>query len=502
MALDKPAGDSNALQSKVEVAGIRLEAGELVALDYVHRAGQYRTSAGELRSFVLHPDASLILHGEEADVRDIELGTKLVFIAVGDAPSGVVRLAIVADQLSSKGTADPAAAEAQRKRSNEFLKTVGLPGRVVHTDATSLTVEFFSRSADDFKLRWLPEFAVGKDAKVCVANDELRTWNPPVDGERGQITKVDITPPPASGSAGDGNRVAPAESTVVASRGGVRITFKVTNMLEGFRRGRYVRVFGPGWKAQDQPYGQSLMGYGFGRMLNQELVENVAKEYPEQFPFRTDYGNKHLPWYRVQPGVAPPPFAEHVVYGSLVEVDAAGTGGKLLTEFTGESVTFTLLEKPSIKAFGKAVKLTELPLNRRYRFQTYQDADGRFTLVGDVRDQHSHMAATYETYRITSIVGLPNERRPGRLYVARQIPKVKDYNGDMQRTPDFGACELLVDGRTQVTRDGVTTALSDLKTGDMLLVNRTAELPGRPSICTEIRVSADDDLLLGIAPKR
>lgn len=203
----------------------------------------------------------------------------------------------------------------------------------------------------------------------------------------------------------------------------------------------------------------------------------------------------------MQKDVAPPPFAEHVVHGSLVEIDAAGTGGKFLTEITGEPVAFTLLEKPPIKALGKPAKLADLPLGQRYRFHAYQDGAGKFTLVGEIRDHYSHMAANYETYRITSIVRLPVDRKPGVLHVARQIPKVKDYNGDMKRAPDFGACELSVDAETRIFRDGKPATFADLKVGDMLLVNRTAELPGRPSICTELRVSADDDDLLGIRPK-
>ncbi len=75
-------------------------------------------------------------------------------------------------------------------------------------------------------------------------------------------------------------------------------------MLEGFRRGRVVRVFGPGWPIKDQFYGESLMGYGYARLQTAEIVELTPKEYPAQFPFRTDYGNEHLPWYQLQPGQA------------------------------------------------------------------------------------------------------------------------------------------------------------------------------------------------------
>ena len=56
---------------------------------------------------------------------------------------------------------------------------------------------------------------------------------------------------------------------------------------------------------KDQFYGESLMGYGYARQRDMELVELAPKEYPTQFPFRTDYGNEHLPWYQVQSAEVP-----------------------------------------------------------------------------------------------------------------------------------------------------------------------------------------------------
>ncbi|MGC3967964.1 MAG: hypothetical protein QM775_11520 [Pirellulales bacterium] len=463
--------------------------GYLTAVDYVHRSGQFRLPTGELFDFTLPPEGGIHYEGGEVDLREIPLGALLNF-ACRDKPTGLsVRPGLIFDSIMNPPFADKSIAEKQRQKFAEFTKARGIAGRILSTDASSLTIELFTGDVANFKKQWLPEFTVGKDCKVCVANDELRTWNPPVDGERGTITQLDVVTPEEPGHSG------------------VRLTFKVTNMLEGFRRGRIVRVFGPGWKVQDQPYGESLMGYGFGRLLNQELVYNVAKEFPEQFPFRTDYGNEHLPWYKLTPenlaGTADlPPFAEHVVYGSLVEVDAAQGRGKFLTERTGEPVEFTLLKKHVLKSVGKSPRFAELPLHQRYRFHTYQDAAGKFTVVGTIQDDYSYLSGNYETYRITEVVAQPQDGKPGRLYAARQIPKVKDYNGDMQRPADFGALELLYDTSTKVTRDGVPATLADLQIGGMLLVNRSAELPGKPSLCTEIWLGDDDDKLLGIQPKK
>ena len=75
--------------------------------------------------------------------------------------------------------------------------------------------------------------------------------------------------------------------------------------------------FGPGWPIKDQFYGESLMGYGYARLQTSELMECTPKEYPAQFPFRTDYGNERLPWYQLKAGEEPPRFSEHLVFGIL-----------------------------------------------------------------------------------------------------------------------------------------------------------------------------------------
>src|SRR5262249_26047484 len=130
---------------------------------------------------------------------------------------------------------------------------------------------------------------------------------------------------------------------------GVQLKVFVSNMLEGFRKGRIIRFFANGWKTQDQFYGESLMGYGFGRMQNQDLVENPAKEHPEQFPFRTEFCNKQLPWFQLKEGAEPPPFSEHVVYGELLKADAAARTGQFRTDRTGEVVDFTLIKEGTAK---------------------------------------------------------------------------------------------------------------------------------------------------------
>ncbi len=348
-------------------------------------------------------------------------------------------------------------AETQRKKFAEFTKVRGVPGWIDKTEGNAVTVTFFSGDSQHFKKELGAEFIVGKDVKLCVANDELRTWNPPVDGVSGSITEVQTVPTDAYGSSG------------------VRVVLKMSAMLEGFRKGRVVRVFGPGWKTQDQFYGESLMGYGFGRMLNQELVENVAKEYPEQFPFRTDFSNAPLPWYQVKDGVKPPPFSEHLVFGELVKA------GQFRTERTGDLVDFTLLDKAVIKRLGKEAKLEDLPVGQRYRFHLYQDAKGAFTRASLVSDEFSHLEANAATYRLTSL-----NAEQGTMNVAWQLPEVKDYNGDMKRPPDVGHSILRISSSTRVWKDQQSLPLADLKLGAVLRINVTGELPGQPSRCSDL----------------
>jgi hypothetical protein len=319
----------------------------------------------------------------------------------------------------------------------------------------------------------MSDFAVGKSGKLCVANDELRTWNPPVDGDGFTIIEVRDVPKESYGCSG------------------VQVVGKVNNLLEGFRRGRVVRIFGAGWKTQDQFYGESLMGYGFGRMQNQELVENTPKEYPEQFPFRTDFGNEHLPWLKLKDGEKIPAAAEHLVIGELVSADAATGTGRFRTERTGETVEFTLLPQGEVKSLNAKATLADLPPGTRCRFSMFQDESGAFTRASLITDEFTRLAANAITYRIDTL-----KLSEGKLLVAQQLPEVKDYNGDMQRPPDIGRSELRVSDATRVWRGEAQVKLSDLAAGDNLVVNLSSEQTGSPSACTDIWVGADTHKLV------
>jgi hypothetical protein len=437
--------------------------GELVSVDFILRRGECRADDGRLMPFSMPPYAIMKYKGVEADLREVPLGTKMTFLMLPDAEGKLTRLVTTDDGQSADS--------AQLKKFREFTEKRGIAGWIDKTEGNTATVTFFSADPAAFQAAYGELIAVGKGGKLCVANDELRTWNPGVDGEGSSIIEVNKVPTEYFGSSG------------------VQVTLKVGNMLEGFRRGRVVRVFLAGWKVQDQFYGESLMGYGFGRMLDQELVENVAKEYPEQFPFRTDFSNAHLPWYKLKDEVKPPPFSEHVVYGQLVEADAKTSSGKFITELTGEIVNFTLIKQHALKYLGADPQFAQLPTGQRYRFDLYQDAKGAFTRVSRISDDFSHSSANAITARVIAIHG-------DQIHVGWQLPLVKDYNGDMQRPQDIGSCTVQVNDTTRVWKGELQVKLADLKAGDVLLFNRTAELPGKPSHCTDLWIGEETHKLV------
>ncbi len=432
--------------------------GEMISVDYVHRTGQFRSDTGVCVDFTMPPYAIMRYRGAEADLREVPLGTKLTFVVLQDAEDGPA-------QLVTTESSEPADPGLQRKF-EEFTKVRGVAGWIDKTEGKEVTVTFFSGNPAAFEKAYGSVLKKDKSVKVCVSNDELRTWNPPVDGEGGTIINVTKAPTDRFGCSG------------------YQITARVSNMLEGFRRGRVVRVFLDGWKAQDQFYGESLMGYGFGRMMNQELVENVAREYPEQFPFRTDVSNAHLPWFKLKPGQAPPSFSEHLVLGEWVK--GSGNSGSFLMERTGTPVDFTLIPEAKVRYLNADATLEDIPPGTRSRFHLYQDDAGKFTLASLVTDEFTRLASNATSLLIDSI-----EPDTGRMQVSWQLPEVKNYNGDMERPPCFAHSLLVLTNATKIWGVHKALKISDLKTGDLILVNVSAELPGKPSRCTEVWVGSE-----------
>jgi len=439
--------------------------GTLVTADFIHRAGQFRRAEnGELVDFKLAPYGAIRYRGAEADLRDVPLDTECELCLVPDAQGDFTRVALI----ECLGKHDPAATEQQRQRFAAFTKFRGLPGWIDRTAGNKLSITLFSGQPERFKQAWLGDFKIGKEVSVVVANDELRTWNPRSDRERSTLVEISDGPADCFGSSG------------------VRLVIAVPNMLEGFRRGRVVRVLGAGWPVKEQFYGESLMGYGFSRQQTAELMELTPKEYPRQFPFRTDYGNAHLPWYRLQPGEPAPRFSEHLVFGALLKVAADGRSGEFRTDRTGERVDFQFTPDAAIKYLNAAALLSDIPLGTRCRFHLYQDEHGEFRLATLVSDEFSYLAANVLTYRIEQLL-----LAEGQLHVARRIPEVKNYNGDMEQPPDIGRTALRVDRTTRVWKGDTRAELADLAVGDLLLVNVTDDQAGAPARCMDVWIGAE-----------
>ena len=233
------------------------------------------------------------------------------------------------------------------------------------------------------------------------------------------------------------------------------------------------------------------MGYGYGRLQTPEVMELPPKEYPAQFPFRTDFGNDHLPWYSLKPGRVPPRFSEHVVFGELVKADAATRSARFLVDRTGETLDCTLIPGGSVRWLGADATLSEVTVGTRCRLHLYQDEHGVFSRASLISDEFSYLVHNAVIYRIESL-----NLSEGRLYVARQMPRVKNYNGDMEQPPDIARTELLVRSDTRVWKGKQPANRADLAVGEALLVNLTGEQPGRPSHCTDIWVGTETHKLV------
>ena len=424
---------------------------------------------------------------QQIKLSDLKQGDELLFnrsAAAGDKPSFCIDIWVGADTHKQ-------ATEKQRKKFADFTLFRGLPGWINEVNDTKLTVTLFSGDAHTYKDTFMEKLTVGSDLHLCVTNQELRTWNPPVDGERASLLEIKKTPVDAYGTSG------------------YQLVVSVGNMLEGFRKGRVVRIFPSGSTRKDQFYGESLMGYGFAGLRTSDLLENVAQEYPDQFPFRTDYGNEQLPWFKLEKGEVPPHFSEHMVLGELVKVDADGHSGVLRKDGAEETVQFKLSDagavqavniakvgdsgpprfedrSASVKYLGGDAKLADIPPGTRCRFHMYLDDNGYFTVASFVSDEFSYLAVQNVVYHVESL-----KLGEGKIHVSRRIPKVKDYNGDMQQPPDIARTELLVNDDTKVWRGKDQVKLADITLGDALLVNVTSEATGKPSRCTDIWIGEE-----------
>ena len=430
----------------------RRVAGELVEADFIHRRGVFRTEGtGVLVEFTLPPWGVVSYLNTEADLRDVPLGTRCGFALL---PEGKV-----AAMLDEAAPRDDAATERQRKKHVAFLKERGLPALIDKVEGRKVTLTLIGDPAslaafckdegmDPAKLA-----SEHRRIGVAVANEELRTYNPPVDQQGSTVLEYQSVPTDSHGC------------------GGVRWVIQPNLLLEGFRKGRIVRIFKEGWPIRDMACGESI----YPEIFNSETVETD----PDHYPFRTDFANTHLPWYQLQPGVFPPMYSAHEIGGGLVKVDAARRTGQFRTDRTGELVDFTLPPFAAILLRNAEAELTDIPPGTRCLFSLHQDDKGAFTRASRITDEFTRSITYRNTYRLDAI-------GQGKLFVAQQLPEMKDEREILFQPPDLGRLELEVDDNTRAWKGGHEVKLSDLTIGDKLLFNRTARTTTSQGCCTDI----------------
>jgi hypothetical protein len=74
--------------------------GELIAADFYHRSGTFRTNTGELVDFTMPPYGTVYHRNAEAELRDVPLGTFLLFFLHQDASGAFTRVATMQDEFT------------------------------------------------------------------------------------------------------------------------------------------------------------------------------------------------------------------------------------------------------------------------------------------------------------------------------------------------------------------------------------------------------------------
>lgn len=118
-----------------------------------------------------------------------------------------------------------------------FTREHGLACRVTAVDNPNkvVTVALF----DGFDRTLLNEYKQGQHVAAAVAEETLRTHDQINDTMRGPIVKVEEVTPAGIGDTG------------------LRLSFRPSELLEGFRPGRVIRLFGSGWHVDDLPREES-----------------------------------------------------------------------------------------------------------------------------------------------------------------------------------------------------------------------------------------------------
>ncbi len=362
--------------------------------------------------------------------------------------------------------AQKAATLQQRKTHQAFIKARGFAAWIDQVEGKKLTVTLLG---DAQWLQWLfkeegiePEKWVKEHRTLgnAVANEELRTYNPPVDQQRSTVLEYQSVP-----------------TAEVFGCGGVRLVIQPNLLLEGHRKGHIVRLFKDGWPIKDMPVGESLYTEVPGAL--------PLEESANQFPFRTDFANENLPWYQLKAGEFPPYRSEHRLGGELVKSDELHRSGQFRMDRTGELADFTMPPFGTVMRCDGEADLSDLPLGAHYIFYLHQDEKGAFTKASVIMDDFSQLASERCSYRVEEL-----KLAEGKLVLARQLAMVKNAKDQLERPPAVGRGEFAVDDKTRVWKADSEIKLAELAVGDEVQCNLTGRTPTSRGRCLEIWVGA------------
>ena len=207
---------------------VRLDEGKLLATKRSVAKNQPDLGKAELH---VTPETRVWSGDKQIKLEDLKPGDDLLYNLSGRTASspGVCTDIWVGADTHKK------VSEQQSAKFAERLKKLGLPGWIDKTEGNKLTITLFSDDVPTFKKTYKADLAIGNQLETVVANQELRTWNPPVDKEHGSLLEIKNVPTDCYGCSG------------------VQLVVQIPYMLEGFRRGRIVRLFAPGWVVKDPP---------------------------------------------------------------------------------------------------------------------------------------------------------------------------------------------------------------------------------------------------------
>ena len=393
---------------------------------------------------------------------DLAVGDELLVNVTGGPPDRPGRCT----DIWAGAEAQKRATEQQQQRHDSFLRERGLACWIDRVEGKRLTVTLFGDPSSLQRLckqdgidpaRWAGEH---RFVEAVVANEELRTYNPPVDRKRAKVLEFQAVPTESHGCSG------------------FRWVIEPDLLLEGFRKGRIIRLFvHHSWPVNDMAFGEGLYTEAPG--------VRPALEEPTHYPYRTDFANEDLPWYRPKSGEFPPLRSAHRVDGELLKVDVAHRSGRFRTDRTGELVDFTMPPYGAVMALNTEGDLRDLSPGTRYHFFLHQDDRGVFTRAAVIMDEFTDLASNDLSYRVDAI-----ELEEGRLLLAQRHARVKNDKEDLIQPPDFGRGVFAVDATTRVWKDDKRIELGTLAVGDDLLVNLSGRTATSRGVCTDLWVNA------------